>query len=62
MIIETARAREWGGVVSCHLGHSSAQTWNLHNACIGDHTLRSKHAKQGARPQVSVVVGGCGFF
>lgn len=53
------RAREWDGVVSCHMGHDSAQTWDLHNGCIGKHALTSKHVSKGARPQVG---GAWGWF
>ena len=50
---ESTRSHEWDSVVSCHAGHSSAQTWNLQKCVIGRHSLTSKHVDSGARPVVS---------
>lgn len=49
-MLEMTRAREWDSVVTCHAGHRSAYTWNLHNHTIGKHKLRSQH--NNARPLV----------
>ena len=51
--IEPTRSHDWDSVVSCHAGHSSAQTWSLQKCVIGRHSLSSKHADSGARPVVS---------
>ncbi len=49
---ESVRADEWDGVVTCHAGHGSIQTWNLNKYTIGQHTLSSKYAHLGAKPKV----------
>ncbi|XP_064385749.1 WD repeat-containing protein 36-like isoform X4 [Halichondria panicea] len=51
---ESVRADEWDGVVTCHAGHGSIQTWNLNKYTIGQHTLSSKHADLGAKPKATV--------
>ena len=50
---EPTRSHDWDSVVSCHAGHSSAQTWSLQKCVVGRHSLSSKHADSGARPVVS---------
>ena len=50
---ESTRSHDWDSVVSCHAGHSSAQTWSLQKCVIGRHSLTSKHVDSGARPVVS---------
>ena len=53
MHTESTRSHDWDSVVSCHAGHSSAQTWNLQKCVIGRHSLTSRHVDSGARPVVS---------
>jgi len=54
-LLETTRAREWDGVVTCHAGLPFAHTWNLNNAIIGRHRLASKHMGVNAKPMVSLL-------
>jgi U3 small nucleolar RNA-associated protein 21 len=58
---EEIRENDWDNVVTCHWGHSVAQTWRLQNKSIGRHKLKPQYAPANSSATVATV-SHCGNF
>uniref|UniRef100_A0A7M5V3L5 Small-subunit processome Utp21 domain-containing protein n=1 Tax=Clytia hemisphaerica TaxID=252671 RepID=A0A7M5V3L5_9CNID len=59
---ESARAYDWDNVVTCHLGHGKAHTWNSQNRCIGKYTFKCKSKDNQKIVANCCNVSSCGNF